>query len=201
MGGLGIILRSTDTLMVGYFKGTTEAGVYAIASRAALLVPFMLTAVNTMAGPMISEYHAAGERRRLQRTLKVGVWAAFGFAIFVSAVLIGAGQPILSVFGEEFMAGYAPMLILVGGQILNCSTGSVGYLLIMTGYQNQAAAILGVGAGANIALNALLVPSFGALGAALATSASLILWNAGMLAVVLRRLGLNPTILPVSSRS
>jgi O-antigen/teichoic acid export membrane protein len=201
MSGLGIILRSTDTLMVGYFKGTTEAGVYAVASRAALLVPFMLTAVNTMAGPMISEYHAAGERRRLQRTLKVGAWAAFVFAIFVSAVLIGAGQPVLSVFGEEFMAGYAPMLILVGGQIFNCSTGSVGHLLTMTGYQNQAAAILGVAAAANIALNALLVPSFGALGAALATSASLVLWNAGMLAVVLRRLRLNPTILPVGARS
>ncbi len=194
MAGFGVILRSTDTLMLGFIKGTTEAGVYTVASRAAAFVPFMLTAVNTMAAPMIAEYYAVGDRRRLQRTLKVGAWAVFVFATFVGVALTVAGRQLLGVFGEEFTAGYTPMLVLIGGQILNCLAGSVGYLLTMTGHQNQATFILGGGAGLNIMLNALLIPAFGTLGAAMATAASMIAWNLGMLWAVARHLGVNPTI-------
>ncbi len=200
MAGFGIILRSTDTLMLGFFRGTTEAGIYAVASRAAAFVPFMLTAVNMMAAPMIAEYYAASDRRRLERTLKVGAWAVFVFAVFVGLGLTVAGRQLLNIFGEEFTAAYNPMLVLIGGQLLNCLAGSVGYLLTMTGHQNQATVIFGTGAGLNILLNVLLIPAFGSTGAALATSASMIVWNIAMLWVVLKRLRLNPTILPFLSR-
>lgn len=194
MAGFGVILRSTDTLMLGFLKGTTDAGVYTVASRAAAFVPFMLTAVNTIAAPMIAEYYATGDRRRLQRTLKVGAWAVFVFATFVGVALTVAGGQLLGVFGQEFTAGYKPMLVLMGGQILNCLAGSVGYLLTMTGHQNQATVILGGGAGLNIILNALLIPAFGTLGAAMATATSMIAWNLGMLWAVAKHLGVNPTI-------
>ncbi len=198
MAGFGLVLRSTDTLMLGFLRGTTEAGIYAIASRAAAIVPFMLAAVGTMAGPMIAEYYALGDRRRLQRTLTVGAWAAFVFAASVSVALIIAGRQLLAVFGAEFTEAYAPMLILAAGQTVNCLAGSVGGLLTLTGHQSHAARILGGSAAANITLNALLIPAFGTRGAAIATAASTVSWNAAMLAVALRKLRLNPTILPLT---
>jgi O-antigen/teichoic acid export membrane protein len=194
MAGFGVVLRSSDTLMLGFLRDTTEAGVYAVASRVAMFVPFMLTAVNTMAAPMIAEYYAAGDRRRLRKTLVVGAWAALLFGIVVGMVLFAMGRQVLSAFGVEFVAGYLPMLILVGGQLVNCLAGSVSYLMTMTGRQNQAAKILGGSAVANVALNALLIPSFGALGAALATATSTVAWNVGMLWAVARQIGVNPTI-------
>lgn len=198
MAGFGLVLRSTDTLMLGFLRGTTEAGIYAVGSRAAAFVPFMLVAVRTMAGPMIAEYYALGDRRRLQRTLTVGAWAAFVFATGVSVALIIAGRQLLAVFGADFTEAYAPMLILAVGQTLNCFVGSVGGLLTMTGHQSYAALVLGVSAAANITLNALLIPGLGMRGAAIATAASMALWNAAMLAVALRKLRLNPTILPLT---
>jgi O-antigen/teichoic acid export membrane protein len=200
LAGFGILLRSTDTLMLGFFVGTTEAGLYAVASQAALFIPFMLTAVNRIAGPMIAEYHAAGDRRRLQSTLQVSAWAATVFAAGASIVLILGGKSLLAVFGPEFTVSYVPMLILVGGQVLNCLAGSVGYLLIMTGYQSQATFFFGIGTGANIVLNVLLIPPLGAIGASLATAAGLAVWNGSTLVFAVRRLGLNPTILPLRSR-
>lgn len=194
MAGFGIVLRSSDTLMLGFIKDTTEAGVYAVAGRVAMFVPFMLTAVNTMAGPLIAEYHATGDRRRLQRTLIVGAWAALLFGIVVGTLLLALGRQILSAFGVEFGAGYFPMLILVGGQLVNCLAGSVGLLMTMTGHQNVAAKILGGSAVANVTLNALLIPSFGALGAAMATATSTVAWNVGMLWAVARRIRVNPTV-------
>jgi O-antigen/teichoic acid export membrane protein len=200
LAGFGILLRSTDTLMLGLLAGTTEAGLYAVASQAALFIPFMLTAVNRMAGPMIAEYHAAGNRHRLQRILQVGAWAATVFAAGAAALVILGGKWLLALFGPEFTVSYVPMLILVGGQVLNCFAGSVGYLLIMTGYQSPATFYFGIATVANIVLNLLLIPPLGAIGASLATAASIALLNGSTLVFAVRRLGLNPTVFPITGR-
>lgn len=200
MAGFGVLLSSTDTLMLGLIKGTTEAGIYAVASRAASFVPFMLIAVNTMAGPLIAEYYSVGDRERLQRMLRVGAWAAFGFGVLVSVALILAGRPVLRIFGAEFEIAYVPLLILVAAQLVLCLTGSVGGLLTLTGHQNRATLILGGGAFLNIVLNLLLIPGYGARGAAVATAVSVITWNSVQLGVVLRTVGVNPSVLPFLRR-
>lgn len=201
MAGFGIVLRSTDTIMLGFYRGTTEAGIYAVASRAAAFVPFMLVAVNTMAGPMISEYYAAGNRRALQRTLTVGARASGIFALAMAVFLSIGGGLVLGIFGPEFPSAHGPMIVLIGGQLVNCFSGSVGYLMTMTGHQNQAAVYFGSSAALNIGLNVLLVPRFGAMGAAAATASSMTVWNLAMLLFVLTRLRVNPTALPIDRRS
>jgi O-antigen/teichoic acid export membrane protein len=73
--------------------------------------------------------------------------------------------------------------------------GSVGYIMMMTGHERQAAfVILGATAG-NILLNLMLIPPFGMEGAAVASAVTLIAWNVAMALFLWRKLRIVPSVL------
>jgi O-antigen/teichoic acid export membrane protein len=67
----------------------------------------------------------------------------------------------------------------------------------MTGHEHFAARGFGLGAASNLLLNAVLIPPFGIVGAAVATSTSLVVWNVMLAIYVYRLLGLHSTALGV----
>ncbi len=76
------------------------------------------------------------------------------------------------------------LVVLSVAQFINCITGGVGFTLSMTGKQylemyNSIAMVL-----INIVLNYFLIPEYGAMGAAIATSISIIAINLVRLAEV-----------------
>jgi O-antigen/teichoic acid export membrane protein len=68
-------------------------------------------------------------------------------------------------------------------------------LLIMTGHQARIIPVMACSVLANIALNALLIPRFGATGAACASAFSLVFWNLALSWEVRRRLGIAAGVL------
>lgn len=194
------LLASTDSMMLGYLSGSATAGTYGTASRTVTVVPFMLVAANTIVGPMIAELHAKGLRQDLQRMLRISAWAVFAFTVPVAALLVGFGDVVLGLFGPEHVVARPALIALVGGEMFNCLCGSVGLLMTMTGDHNRAAVVLAGSAVLNVVLNAVLIPPFGILGAAVATASTLALWNVTLLILVTRRLRLNPTIFSLPRR-
>jgi O-antigen/teichoic acid export membrane protein len=74
--------------------------------------------------------------------------------------------------------------------LFHVAIGSVGPLLIMTGYEKQAAMAVASGAFLNIGLNGLLIPLWGMEGAA-GASAMTMLFSTLILAILVnRRLGI-----------
>jgi O-antigen/teichoic acid export membrane protein len=63
------------------------------------------------------------------------------------------------------------------GYFVSAISGSVGFILQMTGKQNVFQVILLSAAVINIALNIVLVPIYGISGASFATMTSMIFWN------------------------
>ena len=92
------------------------------------------------------------------------------------------------------MASGSALKILCIGQLVNASVGSVGVLLDMTGNEKDSAGAIGLGAGANVALNALLIPRYGVEGAAIATATSIVIRNILLSVRVRQRLNISPTI-------
>ena len=109
--------------------------------------------------------------------------------------LLCFGKYALWLFGDAFLLSYQPMLVLLVGQIVNVACGSVGFLMMMTGNENRATLVYGVGTVLNILLNLLLIPLLGIIGAALATAMSVAFLNAALLLETRRRLGVNASIL------
>jgi O-antigen/teichoic acid export membrane protein len=84
---------------------------------------------------------------------------------------------VLTIFGSEFRDGSSALTILALGQFVNVATGSVGYILIMTGHERTERNIAASFVLINAILNFILIPRLGIEGAALATATSLALRN------------------------
>jgi O-antigen/teichoic acid export membrane protein len=97
---------------------------------------------------------------------------------------------VLALFGAKFAGGAPVLAILAIGQFVNVATGSVGWILIMCGYERLMRNIIIVCATATVALNFLLIPLYGVVGAALATATTLALQMLVAAALVWRKLGL-----------
>lgn len=192
--GSFVVLRQTDTLMIGMMVGTSSVGVYAAALKTSAWVNFILLAVNAIAAPMFAALYAEGDRVNLQRLASVVARWMFPLALLVSLGLVVFADPILGLFGAEFGVAKPAMLWLIGGQLVNVAAGSVGYLLTMTGHQNQCAIAMGCSAGLNLGLNLVLIPRFGVLGAAIATAICMSVWNLWLHALVVKHLGIRPSI-------
>jgi len=194
--GLGLIESSRiDIVLLGMLAGTDQAGIYAAANRLAEVILFAVAAANAAVAPLIARLHATGEHLELQRVVKFAVGSVLLFAIPIALALVFFGPWFLALFGPQFEAGYVPLLLLVVTQLLGAIFGPVLFLLTMTGYQYDAASIMGLAVAAKLLLALLLIPGFGMTGAACATLFCALLWNLLMLRAVRRRLGIEGSVL------
>lgn len=195
MSGMSLILSQTDIIMIGSLVGTTKAGIYSVVTRASTLITFGLTAVNSIFAPMISELYVTGKFVELQKIVKLAARGIFAYSLTIGCLFVIFGNQILGVFGTSFQEGYYALIILTVGQLVNALAGSVGFLMTMTGHQKQASVVLMASALLNIILNAILIPSFGINGAAIATATTTALWNVVLLIYVRKYLKINPLII------
>jgi O-antigen/teichoic acid export membrane protein len=187
-GSLHIVNNQTDVIMLGLLADPKDVGLYRVAQRGSELIIFSLTAVNMAIAPTVSQLYVQGDFERLQRIFSKSVRWIMVFSLPMALVLIFGGQYILRyVFGAEFVSGRNALAVLACAQLVNAGMGSVGLILNMTGHEKDTARVLLMTAVLNILLNALLIPLYGILGAALATGFSLVLWNVVLHILVYRR--------------
>ena len=198
-----LTLIQTDRIMLGFFKESSEVGVYnaaSIISRQLLLFFYPLVAIFL---PMISDLYNKQQLQELERLLKtVSRWMLatslpFGLIICIFSPLI------MNLFGTEFGAGWPVLLVLTFSQILFLSVGPEGEVLQMSGKQDLVLINTLVMVFVNIGLNIWLIPIWGKLGAAIATALSLSGIAIVQLIQVVRILNIHPLsihyIKPLSS--
>ena len=189
-----LLLSQTDILMTGAILGTLQVGIYGAAFKTAAGVSFILGGVNAIAAPMFATLHTQGDYAGLQKlTSTVARWMFYP-TLILALLLIVFGDRVLGLFGAEFVAARWSMTVLILGQLVNVGAGSVGYLMEMTGHHRQCALVLGCSAILNLILNAILIPTLGIMGAAIATAATMALWNIWLHQLVVKHLGIKPAI-------
>jgi len=198
---LGLVLQQIDLLMLGALPGAATTGAYAAAQRLVLPASLGMVAVNSITVPMMAELHETGRHRELQRVLSTAALGIFVTTIPMALVLCAFAGPFLRLFGPGFDEARNALLLLLACQVVGAVTGSVGYLLTMTGYQVRTALVLAMCTAANVALNLVFIPRWGMEGAAFATLLTTIAWNAVLLLFVLRILRVNPTALAIVWRT
>jgi O-antigen/teichoic acid export membrane protein len=197
ISGASVIQGRADVIMLGILESSRSVGIYSAAARLTALVGFGLHASNNIVAPLISELHSKNERDRLQKLLAVSSASVLLYTIGVGVFLILSGEYVLHLFGPEFVSGYAILLVVMVGEIIHAAMGPVGYLASMTGDQWYASKALAMGAGINITLNAVLIPTIGIMGAAIATVISKTCWNTIIFVYVYDKLRINPSALAI----
>jgi O-antigen/teichoic acid export membrane protein len=163
--------------MIGYFKTSADVGVYRIAFKIATLITFIQFAVNSIAAPNIASLYANNNMEGLRKyTRQIGVVNAL-FAIPIFILIIAFPETLLNLFGAEYSSGKLLLPVLALGQLINALCGPVMYILNMTGKEQESQRIMLWMSVINIVLNLVLIPAYGIIGAAIATSISMIAWN------------------------
>jgi O-antigen/teichoic acid export membrane protein len=197
---LAVLEIQINVLMIGPLVSTKDAGIYSAAMRLSTLAIFGFMAVNTIAAPMFSQLHANGEHHQLQRLLTLSARGLAAFTIPVCAVLILFGKPLLMLFGKEFVRAYPVLVILTASHLIDVLSGSVGFLLTMTGHQGTAARMMLLRVAIHVTLGAMLIPRFEMVGAAWALLVASVTWNLVMVVCVRKLLNLDSTMFSIFRR-
>lgn len=196
IAGLEVITQQTDVLMIGFWKPAEDVGYYKIAMSAAALTGFGLRVVSLTVGPQVVRHCTNKNTTELAHLAK---WSAgFGLLFTVPVVIIFGfwGSDILTlVYGAAFANAYAPLLILVVSQVVNSFFGICLLLLNMSGHERDSLRGVMMSTGANVVLNAILIPMYGIVGAAMATLLSVAFLNLIVWRLVRLRLGIDSSAL------
>ena len=68
---LNFLANWTDTLMIGFFKLSRDVGIYTAAMKTALLTCLILTSLNSIFAPFVSDLHNRGEIKKLEKLFKI----------------------------------------------------------------------------------------------------------------------------------
>ena len=193
---LTTINGQTDIIALGIFSTDADVGTYRVAVQLATLVIFGLQIVNNMQGPHIAHLYAAGDLPRLRQMINRTSQVVLALAVAVGLAIALLGKPIIRLaFGEAYLGAYLPLVVLCAGQLVNAAMGSVQSLLNMTGHEREATKSVLIGALVNLTLCFSLIPLWGLMGAAVATSTTLVVWNVLMWRKVRQHLGIDASAL------
>jgi len=182
-----LLMAWSDTIMIGIFKTEADVGVYNVALKLAMITGIVLGAVNSIVAPKLSETFNNDRMNEFRKLIKQSTRIIFFSTLPILIILFLFPEFLLSFFGTEFAMAKTTLLILLVGQVVNVMSGSVGYILQMTGKEKAFQNILLLALVINIILNILLIPKFGIEGAAVASSFSLLLWNLSSVFYIYRR--------------
>lgn len=175
---LWLVLVWTDILMLGYFRPASEVGIYRAASQTALLMTLLSSSLVSIFSPMIANFFSQEEFEAARKLFQKTVRWNFALSMTLFLIVSVTSQDLLRVFGEEFEAGWLCLVILAAGQLTRAGAGGLAvHVLAMSGHQNLKLVGDLISAIMNIALNILLIPRWGILGAAVATGLSLLSIN------------------------
>lgn len=163
------IYMKFDQIMIGSMLGDRELGIYSVAIKLAEYWYFMPLIIYNAVFPLLAkEYASSSEKYEHSLQLFSDIQGGIGIiAALLITIFSNIGVYIL--YGEEFIEA-APILAIYSwaGLFVGLSYVKVAHCTNcnITGFQMVSTC---VGAGVNIALNAVLIPSVGASGAAWAT--------------------------------
>ncbi|SEW42030.1 Membrane protein involved in the export of O-antigen and teichoic acid [Cognatiyoonia koreensis] len=191
---MGYIIRFAPLLCLGIFATPSDTGVYAIVIRLGLIFGIILQSLNNVLRPAFAVAHQTGALVDLQRQIQSGGLFLLAIGLPLIAGTMFFRQPILLLFGPEFVGGGLALVILLLGQTVNLITASSGAILAMTGNERTLRTYTFITALLCILLSVALIPPFGLIGAASATALTIALQ--GLLAAggVYRKVGVWPFV-------
>lgn len=180
-----------DLLVLGAFRSAQDVGIYAVASRSAEQLMMLVYTAASLAGPsLFSSIYASGDIKELQRFTTLVTRSIFWLSLPLYVALIIAAPYFLSLFGPEFVRGTQVMRLLTTTFFVGSFSGFVIIMLYNTGHQRCVAVGMAFMALFNIGLSFILVPRFGATGAAISSGTSLILLHAILVRELYIRVGI-----------
>jgi len=173
-GMINSIIGWTDILMLGFFKTSSEVGIYNVALPTAQLLyiaPLSLTAIFI---PVLTNTHAKENKEDFKNLYKATTKWIFLMNLAMVALFFLSGDIIIKVlFGSKYITANSALLILgVSFFLAYLATNSNSVLVVLKKTKLILFNVI-IGMILNIVLNFYLIPLKGLIGAAIATGISM----------------------------
>jgi O-antigen/teichoic acid export membrane protein len=165
-----VSIASLPVMILGVFADANAVSVFSVALRASMLVWVVLLSLSTVASPRFAALHRQGRNAELATINRQIQLAGAVMGGGICAVLGLAARPLLSLIGPGFVAGAPVLVVLALGQAVNALYSGQDTLMAMTGRGNVLKYLNLAQLAVMLAFSILLIPPFGAMGAAIATA-------------------------------
>jgi O-antigen/teichoic acid export membrane protein len=186
---MSLFIQWSGIFFVGIYAESSEIAYFSAAQRSALLISFALMVVNLVAAPRYSYMWSKGDIEGMHKLSNITTKYMLLLITPLILFLLFYSDFIMSFFGTGFERASVIFSILIIGQFVNVATGSVTYLLNMSGHEKDVRNITVICGLFTLLLVFLLTRYFSVFGAALGTTIGLATQNTLALLVVKRRLG------------
>ncbi|GIE79248.1 polysaccharide biosynthesis protein [Actinoplanes philippinensis] len=187
-----LALQRVDVLLVAALGGLAPAAVYAVAGRFVVLIQFANQGLSQSVQPRLAEALSTGDRAAAKRLYQI----ATGWLVLVTwpiCLLVIAFAPrYLRLFGEGYAAGVPVVLVLAATMLVATGCGMVDMVLAMAGRTSANLANVLIALAVTVGLDVLLIPCWGAIGAAAGLAGAMLVNNLLPLAQVYRGTRLHP---------
>ncbi len=161
-----------NVFIIAFFLLTTDVALYNVAFKVAFLPLLITPAINAIFTPMVGNFFGKGDIKSIKRLqLKVSVIVTV-FAITMVLFYAVAANYVLAIFGQQYVAARAALLIMALGNVAAALAGPIGFSISMMGrpqYNTVNSLILLI---MMVGLCYYLIPTMGINGAAIAYAIS-----------------------------
>ncbi len=194
------VSQYADVMLIGVVASPAAAGEYFVAARLANIFLMVIAGLHIYSMSHSAHLFFSEQVEKLQDILRSLAVVSLVFLVPAVVVIVFAGAPILSIFGERYAAVYPTLLVLTLASFIRSLCGPGPGLLLTTGHERVYSWIVVSATAARMALTAALAMKYGAFGAACG-------WAIGNvpLAIVLTIIcrvacGVDPSIAAIFSR-
>lgn len=182
------VLGTSGPIIVGLYAGSTEVASLRAVIPVVGTMMYVLTTFARLFWPLATRLYVRGDTAELNRLYwSTTTWTTvLAFPIFATAVVLAEPLVVL-LFGERYESSAPVLAVLAIGQYANTASGTNGELLGVFGRVRYIAATSALTVVLALGLMFLLVPGYGALGAAIAFSVTYVLVTAIRQAGLARR--------------
>lgn len=193
-----ILFQNVDIVMVGYFLKDSAVGLYRISTQYISLMILSVGVINSITMPMFAEHAKNDDRDKLNEIFQANRLIAFSAGGAVLFLFLMFSRPItIALFGEQYLAATGPMFALGIGQMVNIALGPVAAVLTMDGRERTVFKAMLAALLVNVALNILLIPQMGLMGAAIATAIAIVFSKLSMIFFTIQQRNLIPMVFSV----
>ena len=166
----GFIALEIDVVMLKNLRGAYETGIYSAAKQIVMFLPQISLVLSMATIPGLAKFalENAALHRRLYYRVLAGV--ATLYLVGCAGLVIFAKWGIPLFFPAQYRSAAAPLLMLIPFVLFNAVTIYTGNLMIYRGLAWQRSLNAALALAGNIALNFYLIPIWGPVGSAAASS-------------------------------
>ncbi len=189
----GIAFR-IDAIMITMILGYAATGAYYLALFISNVIEIPTRSINQISGPIISKAWENNDTAEINNVYKkgstnlllIGAFVFLGIWYLIDDIIRLSSNP------DSFVDARMIFLFLGIGKLVDMMTSVNSQIIIFSKKYKYNLLFLGLLAISNLSLNYYLIPKYGILGAAIATSISLIIYNIMKMSFIYLVYGMHP---------